>query len=497
MLKLRDYQKECINKINGINKGSYLVQMATGLGKTATFTNIPRKGRVLILAHREELVEQPVKYYDCSVGIEMAGSKSNNEEVVIASVQSLYKRLDKFNSNDFDMIITDEAHHAAAKTYKGIFNYFKPRLHLGFTATPNRGDKVRLDDIYKDIIFSRDIKWAIENKYLSNIYCIRTDIGYNLSAVRNRLGDLDSKQLEENLNIEKLNKAVAEVYYKYAKGQTVIFATSVKHAKAIAKEIKDSVVVTSNTVNRGLILNKFKAKEIKVLINCMILTEGTDLPMIETIIIARPTQNESLYIQMVGRGLRLYPNKDKLILIDCVGVTGEHNICTAPSLLGLDLDNVPRDKLSIIEGNILDLPAIIDVECDTPESWIRNIEIVNMWAKKQKYNTHNMNLFKMPNGDLVVAIEKEKLKISAQDELGNVKIEDKFMPMQQALDILYKRLCIDYSDYRSLWDLTRCKKWGKEPATEKQKYIIQQKIKDYNVRNLTKLEASLILNRLL
>lgn len=112
--------------------------MATGLGKTATFTNIKRKGRVLVLAHREELITQPIKYYNCQVGIEMANQHSNNEEVVIASIMSLTHRLEKFKPDEFDMIIIDEAHHAAATSYKKIINYFKPRLLLGFTATPNR-----------------------------------------------------------------------------------------------------------------------------------------------------------------------------------------------------------------------------------------------------------------------------------------------------------------------------------------------------------------------
>ena len=152
-IKLRDYQEEVLEIIDNLDPGSYLIQMATGLGKTATFTNIKRKGRVLVLAHREELITQPVKYYDCPVGIEMASQYSNGEEVVIASVMSLTHRLEKFNTNDFDMIIIDEAHHAAAKSYKKIIEYFKPRLLLGFTATPNRGDNVRLDDVFEKIIY--------------------------------------------------------------------------------------------------------------------------------------------------------------------------------------------------------------------------------------------------------------------------------------------------------------------------------------------------------
>jgi superfamily II DNA or RNA helicase len=137
-IKLRDYQQEVLDIIDDLKSGSYLIQMATGLGKTATFTNIKRKGRVLVLAHREELITQPIKYYNCPVGIEMASQSSNNEEVIIASVMSLTHRLEKFNTNDFDMIIIDEAHHAAAKSYKKIIEYFEPRLLLGFTATPNR-----------------------------------------------------------------------------------------------------------------------------------------------------------------------------------------------------------------------------------------------------------------------------------------------------------------------------------------------------------------------
>ena len=188
-LELRDYQKECLQLIDNLQPGSYLIQMATGCGKTATFTNIKRKGHVLVLAHREELVTQPVKYYDCPVGIEMANYKSHGEPVVIASVQSIVHRLENFKPTEFDTIITDEAHHAAASTYRKVYEYFKPRLHLGFTATPNRGDNVRLDDIYQDIIFERDIKWAIKNKYLTDIYCMRVNIGYDISKVARRMGD--------------------------------------------------------------------------------------------------------------------------------------------------------------------------------------------------------------------------------------------------------------------------------------------------------------------
>ena len=217
-LKLRDYQEEALKIIDDIQPGSYLIQMATGLGKTMTFTHIKRKGRVLVLAHREELITQPIKYYNCPVGIEMASQYSNGEEVIIASIMSLTHRLNKFKSNEFDMIIIDEAHHAAAQSYKKIINYFKPRLLLGFTATPNRGDNVRLDDVFSQIIFQRDLKWAIQNKYLTDIKCLRVNIGYDISKVARRMGDFATGELEEVMNTEALNGAIAEAYQKYAKG---------------------------------------------------------------------------------------------------------------------------------------------------------------------------------------------------------------------------------------------------------------------------------------
>lgn len=495
-IQLRDYQQECIELIDSLEKGSYLIQMATGCGKTATFTNIKRKGRVLVLAHREELVTQPVKYYNCPVGIEMANNKSNGEEVVIASIMSLTHRLDKFKPDDFDLIIIDEAHHAAAKSYKKILEYFKPRLILGFTATPNRGDKVRLDDVFQKIIFQKDLRWAIKNKYLTDIYCMRVNIGYDISGVAKRMGDFAPSELEEALDTDVLNKAIAEAYKKYAKGQTLIFATSVKHCEDIAKEIPGAVAVTAETKNREELIKKFTNREIPVLVNCMIFTEGTDMPLVETVMIARPTQNSSLYTQMVGRGLRLYPGKEKLVLIDLVGTTGKASLCTAPTLLGIDLETVPKVKQEEIEGDLFDLPEIVQNLADCPESWIRNIEIVNLWAKEQQYETHNVNWFKMPNGDMVLQLKNRRLIIPCPNELGETTLNNQKVKLQEAFDRAYEYLIDNYSEQRYLWDVAIVKKWGKSQATEKQKNMISRMYRNFDTSELTKSEASQILNRL-
>lgn len=495
-LKLRDYQEEVLKIIDNLESGAYLIQMATGLGKTATFTNIKRKGRVLVLAHREELITQPIKYYNCPVGIEMASYTSNGEEVVIASIMSLAHRLDKFKSDEFDMIIIDEAHHAAAQSYKKIINYFKPRLLLGFTATPNRGDNVRLDDVFQKIIFQKDLKWAIQNKYLTDIECLRVNIGYDISKISRRMGDYAIGELEQVMDTDILNGAIAEAYQKYAKGQTLIFATSVEHARNIAKLIPGAIAVTADTKNRSELIKKFTNREIPCLVNCMIFTEGTDMPLVETVMIARPTSNSSLYTQMVGRGLRLYPGKERLVLIDLVGTTGRANLCTAPTLLGIDMENVPKSKQEHIQGDLFDLPDLIQKVSDVPESWIKNIEYVNLWAKGQAYNTHNVNWFKMPNGDLVCTLKTFRLIIPAQDELGETQLYGKKVKMQEALDLAYQYLVENYPEEKYLWDITQIKKWGKAEATEKQKSIIRRMCKDFDISELTKSEASQILNRL-
>lgn len=494
--ELRPYQKECIELVNNLEKGSYLLNLATGLGKTVVFSNFKRKGKVLVIAHREELIYQAKSKFNCSVGIEMGKETSSGEEVVIASVQTLINRLEKFPKDYFDMIIIDEAHHTGAKSYKEILKYFNNRLTIGVTATPNRADNIRLDDVYDEIIYEKDIKWAIKNKYLCDIECIRVDIGYDISNVARRLGDYAVNELEKAMNTDILNGAIKEAYEKYAKGQTLIFATSVEHSENIAKLIDGAVAVTSNTKNRAELIQKFTNREIPVLVNCMIFTEGTDMPLVETVMIARPTSNSSLYTQMVGRGLRLHPNKEKLILIDLVGTTGRANLCTAPSLIGIDISNIPENKKKEIQGDLFSIPEIIERESDCPESWIKNIKYIDLWAKEQEYNLHNINFFKMPNGDLVLNLKRKRIIIKAPNELCKVIYNEKSMKMQDAIDLVFADLLENYSDQKFIWDKSTVKSWGRAPASYKQKQMINRIYKGFDTSKLTKLDASQILNRL-
>lgn len=486
--QLRPYQEECLASIP--DAGRFLVCMATGLGKSLTFSRVPRRGRMLILSHRDELVHQPEKYFDCSFGVEQAEETSHGEEVVSASVQSLVRRLEKFRPDEFDVIITDEAHHAVAPSYRKIYDYFTPRLHLGFTATPNRDDGIGLSAIYDDIIFERDLRWGIENGYLSDIYCLRVNIGFNLSRVAVRLGDYAPNELDAAVNIESANKAIAEAFELYAEPPALIFCVSVAHAQALAQIIPGAVAVIGGE-DRTETVKAFSEGKIPALTNCMVFTEGTDLPNVKTVIIARPTKNVSLYTQMVGRGTRIYPGKKRMVLIDCVGASNDTDLCTAPSLLGYDVRNVPDKQL--LEGELFDLPDLICRLSDTPEAWIRNVEYVDLWARNRKYNTHGVSYFRMPDGRMILS--SPRFTVKPEDSLGRILWNGKKTPAQKVFDEIYRLLCENYAGQRSLWDLNLAKRWGKRSATDKQKVAIKKYLPNYDVSNLTKLEAGQILTR--
>ena len=518
MISLRDYQQDCIDAINRVQSGSVLVSMATGLGKTVVFSRLKRKGRVLILSHREELVHQPLKYYDCPCGIEQGENHSNGEEVVSASVQSLIKRLDKFDPNHFDTIITDEAHHAAAPSYKKIYSHFKPRLHVGFTATPNRGDKVRLDDVFDSIVFQRDLKWGILNNWLTDVKCIRVRVSYDLRKVKRKMGDFVVGDLDRAVNNSDANAEIADVYNKFAKGQTLIFATSVAHAENIASQIPGAVVVSQKTKNRKEIINDFTNRKIRCIVNCMIFTEGTDMPLIETVIIARPTQNASLYTQMVGRGLRKAEGKDFLTLIDCVGVSEDLEICTAPTLMGLDLDNIPERQKKKVQGKLTEMATIVENARDCPENWILNASYVRLFEREQGVSVHSINWSKKANGDFVYQLAcGDRIGVKAMNELGKTKImryvydenrqnfvysESEEMSLQRAFDKAFDIFTSEYEDERNLWDSEITLKWAHCPATEKQLSLIKAKLKAeeweslMNAKMLTKSDAGQIISLL-
>lgn len=478
-MELRQYQREAIEALP--ESGAFLIHLATGLGKTVTMSRIPRRGRLLILSHREELVNQPRKYFDCSYGVVMSGKNESGAEVVSASVQTMAKRLNEYAPDAFDLIVVDEAHHAASKTYRAILGHFKPRLLVGITATPNRTDRGRLDDIFERIVYSRNLRWGISEGYLSPIDCRRVKMSFDLSRCKIKGGDYDL-----STELDGTAEEVAEAYKAHGVGATLIFASSVQHAENISRLIDRSMVITGETRNRSEIIERFCRREVKCLINCMVFTEGTDIPLIETVIIARPTRNEGLYAQMVGRGLRLSEGKQFLRLIDCVGVS-DMPLCTAPSLYGYDLEAIPLSKRAQLEGDLDDLADLIPKLSDNVEGWLLNDKQIDVWSKRMGYNTHDINFTRRPDGSLLIM----DLVIPPEDSLGMVFGK----PMQEVLDAVLVSLRRDHADKMPLWRRSSRKRWGREAATPAQTRII--KGRTGYAEPLTKGQASIILSHLL
>ena len=345
---LRDYQQEALARMQHYEGRAALLVLATGLGKTRIFTEFLRwevnenDHHCLILSHREELVHQPLTYLqDLTCGVELADKRANHEPIISASVQSLVSRLDKYNPREIDTIIVDEAHHAAAPTYRRILDYFQNAQIFGFSATPHRGDGVGLGCVFEDIIYDKDVLWAIKNNYLAPIKCRQVNLKYDMGKVKIREDTNDYDQTAVARVMSGTAAGVVEAYNKYAKGPTIIFAASLDEVRDITHLInkqsnsKIAAAVTAATPDRDRLLEAYTLGLIKVLVNYSIFTEGTDLPATETIIIARPIAptNVGLYAQIVGRGLRPYPGKPCCNVIDCVGIS-DYPICTAATLIG-------------------------------------------------------------------------------------------------------------------------------------------------------------------
>lgn len=365
---LRPYQEQAIDRIEIAERRGVRRQLgvaATGLGKTIMFCSLARQrvGRTLILAHRDELVNQAAAkirevWPDVAVGIVKAERNDVDAQVVVASVQTLSRgsRLDQltgaggvFPVEAFGLVVVDEAHHAAAKTYRAILDGLDAGtpggpLLLGVTATPDRGDGKGLDDLFDEIVFSYDILWGIRAGYLSDIRGLRVQIdALDLSAVKVSRGDYQAGDVGRALDTADAPNVIAESWLRHAAGRrTLVFTPTVETA------IHTRDAFESRGVNAGCVfgamppderhdtLHRFSTGALDVLVNCMVLTEGYDEPRVDCIIVARPTKSRALYTQMIGRGTRRHPDKADCLVIDVVGVSEEHSLVTVPSLFGID-----------------------------------------------------------------------------------------------------------------------------------------------------------------
>ena len=343
-MNLRPYQEEAIQAIeSGWNEcKKQLLVLPTGCGKTIVFSQVAKdrtdQGRVLILAHRDELIEQARDKYYKLTGDFTSKEKASESSlgsflpVTVGSVQTMMRpsRLGRFEPDHFKTIIVDEAHHTLADSYQNILHHFEDADVLGVTATPDRGDKKNLGQYYDKIAYEYSLLQAVQDGYLCNINARTIPIKIDMSAVKVRVGDYEVNSIAEALEpyLPQIAKAIAE----FAKDRkTVVFLPLV----SIAKEFRDYLLdegldareVNGTSDDRKEILEWFdKAGPGSVLCNAMLLTEGWDCPSCDCVVVLRPTKIRSLYVQMIGRGTRTAPGKENLLILDFLWMTQKHNL---------------------------------------------------------------------------------------------------------------------------------------------------------------------------
>ncbi len=413
MVQLRDYQILCLQSIMASAKRGMrrqLVVLPTGTGKTVIFSQLPKMiknraagKRMLAVAHREELLDQGAGQLetwnpDLRIDVEQAKRKASpHADVIVASIQTLSaspKRLELLGPESIGLLVIDEAHHATARTYvklmsrfglapdieglefpslesKSIkretanaFRGFKPQpgspYLIGFTATPHRGDAIGLEYVIDEITFSRTIEEMMRAEWLCKIRGKRIQswsiIGEILKGIKQSHGDFAVGQLEDAVNIKVRNQLAVDSYLQYAPGRrTLVFCVGVSHAEAMCAAFKEANVNAEYVIGatpkdlRQDTIAKYRAGEIDVLVNCMVLTEGFDAPETNCIIMARPTQSSSLYTQMVGRGTRIAPGKDDLLVLDIVDA-GRVGVSSLNSLFGLPPEVEVDEETDMLEA---------------------------------------------------------------------------------------------------------------------------------------------------
>ncbi len=351
-MELRPYQQEAKDAIfdqwaSGVNKT--LLVLPTGCGKTIVFAKVTedcvRNGdRVLILAHRGELLEQAADKILQTTGLNCAVEKAEQSclgswfRITVGSVQSLMRetRLARFPEEYFDTIIIDEAHHCISDSYQRVLGHFPEAKVLGVTATPDRGDMKNLGQVFESLAYEYTLPKAIKEGYLSPIKAVTIPLRVDLTGVGVQSGDFKAGDLGTALD-PYLEQIASEMENYCREKKTVVFLPLVKTSQKFRDILTShgfrAAEVNGESQDRAEVLRDFAAGKYDVLCNSMLLTEGWDCPDVDCVVVLRPTKVRSLYCQMVGRGTRLAPGKEHLLLLDFLWHTERHELCHPAHLI--------------------------------------------------------------------------------------------------------------------------------------------------------------------
>ena len=350
--ELRPYQQQARDRIHAEWDAGHtrtLLVLPTGTGKTIVFASVAadqvRAGdRVLILAHRGELLEQAADKLQRSTGLVSAVEKAESTcldswfRVVVGSVQTLQRpaRLERFPRDYFGTIIIDEAHHAITDGYRRILDYFSGAKVLGVTATPDRGDMRNLGEVFDSLAFEYKLTDAIKEGYLCKIMAQTIPLQLDITSVTMSGGDYAVGDLGTALD-PYLEQIAAEMARRCKSRKAVVFLPLIKTSQKFRDLLNTygfrAAEVNGQSDDRRQVLADFDAGKYNVLCNSMLLTEGWDCPSVDCVVVLRPTKVRSLYSQMVGRGTRLSPGKTDLLLLDFLWMTDKHELCRPADLV--------------------------------------------------------------------------------------------------------------------------------------------------------------------
>jgi len=353
-MELRPYQAEAVGSV--IKKwgdhNKLLLVLPTGTGKTIVFSKIIQhmnnmNQRCLILAHRDELIRQAQDKLKRSTGLDSAIEKAGETAigsffpVTVGSVQTMMqdKRLAQHRPDDYSVIIVDETHHILADSYQKVLKYFNGAKVLGVTATPDRGDKKNLGKYFDDLAYEYDIRQAIKDGFLCEIKAQTMPIDINMKGVRTTAGDYNARDLGSA--IEPYLEQIADKMKEHVMGRKIlVFLPLVRTSKIFEAMLQDRGFrpchIDGKSEERKEILHMYNQNRYDVICNSMLLTEGYDQPDIDCVIVLRPTQSRSLYAQMIGRGTRVCPSKDYLLILDFLWNSERHKLCHPSCLIAED-----------------------------------------------------------------------------------------------------------------------------------------------------------------
>ena len=384
-MELRPYQNRAVDAVerefqNGTR--STLIVLATGCGKTIVFSHLAarevrRGGRVLILAHRGELLDQAIDKLRRATGIVAGLEKAERTSdvdidelpytVVVGSVQSMKsaRRLSRFRHDEFSLVVIDECHHALTGTYRAVIDHFPNAKLLGVTATPDRGDLRSMSEVFQTVSFEYSMMEAIKDGFLSPIRAQTIPLRIDLGGVAVKAGDFQAAGLGSALD-PYLRQICREIRERCRDRKTVVFtpliATSRKMLAIFEEEGLTNVrEVNGESLDRAETLDWFAhADRGCVLLNSMLLTEGYDEPSVDCIVVLRPTKVRALFVQMVGRGTRLAEGKKNLLLLDFLWLTHSHDLCHPACILTEDIEvaeTITKRQESMTGEASLDLTA--------------------------------------------------------------------------------------------------------------------------------------------